>query len=287
MSELPVVPAARPIAPAKILWGVPFGRSVDPIVVKAFIRMAMGTDPADVVNLAADSGDVERLLKLVAATYAKDPDAITKDVVQSLIRLIVGGWSRTVEFVDVPYGATAAARNWMASYLKERKDATHLFMCDDDQVPPPDIIARLLRWWQEDNNKLVISAMNFRRTVPHDALVVVENPDGTGGALVPPFPESLFLLNGVCACGAMLIHREVVDRVPPPWFFVEPAADGISQTTEDYPFCRKVRRHGVGIWVDPNTVNPHLGLQLIDKTSLTTEILDMSKAQKSPAAMVQ
>jgi hypothetical protein len=284
MTEIAVATMTRPVARAKILWGTPFGRSVDPIVVKAFIRLAMGQGATMAL---ADPHVVRAFLGLLAVACQGDPKNVTDDMLLSFMQLVASANLGNVEFIDVPYMATAAAHNYMAQYLLNRSDATHLIILQDDHVCPPDIVSRLLRWWQEDNGKQVIAALTFRRPMPHDALCVVENPDGTGGTMAPPYPESLFQLNGVCGCGAILIHRGVFEVVPPPWFFVEIGPDGITQTTEDYPFCRKVRKFGVNIWVDPTCVSPHLGVQLIDKTSFKMDGIDPAMLSKTKIAMQQ
>jgi len=252
----------KSIAPAKVLVGIPLGRETPHHATKALLRFAMGQR---VDSPLPDMATVKTFIRMVAQAHATDFESITADVVEAFLQFAVGPRAGQVELIDVPYQATAAARNYMARYLTQRPDATHLLMLDDDHIHPPDIVARLLRWWQQDNNRKIVAGLVYRRVMPHDPLLCIEAADGTLSTMIPPYPATLFPIDGVVATSAMLIHRSVFEHVPPPWFYVETEADGITQNTEDYPFCRKVRKYGFNIWVDPDCRSPHLGTELVDE----------------------
>jgi hypothetical protein len=75
------------------------------------------------------------------------------------------------------------------------------------------------------------------------------------------FPEQLFEIDG-CGFGAVMMKREVFDRVPEPWFLLDWRAG------EDVAFCVAAKKHGVKIFADGRVKMQHVGeSKIIDENT--------------------
>ncbi|GAH78661.1 unnamed protein product [marine sediment metagenome] len=53
---------------------------------------------------------------------------------------------------------------------------------------------------------------------------------------------------GSTAC--LLLHREVLEAIEPPWFRLQYDEDGVCNAGEDFTFFDKVKAKGYGVYVD-------------------------------------
>lgn len=127
---------------------------------------------------------------------------------------------------------------------------THLLWLDNDHTFPPDLAVRLASYDLD-----MVSALYFGRTPPHMPVVYVIDPKPDNEYVHFPLlevPPVLFECDAV-GFGAMLMRRDVLDRVPEPWFTIDWRAG------EDIAFCVKAKKHGVHVYCDGGYKLGHLG----------------------------
>lgn len=183
----------------------------------------------------------------------------------SLVRIAQRGFP----IIDLPYARTDVARNMIAEHLLTT-DFTHVLMLDNDHDHPEDIVERLARWVILDRTRLVVSALITRRGEPYDALMFF--PDGNGGAYSPvDYPDCLLRLRneygpGWVTTSAILIAREVFERLEWPWFAYEYKTRG-QYPTEDIYFSNKCNEAGIDLWVDTTIESPHMVESFVTKAT--------------------
>lgn len=142
-----------------------------------------------------------------------------------------------------------AKRNTLVQvFLGTHCDA--LLFLDSDMTPAPDVAQRLL-----SHGKGIVGAMYFGREpgapYPHAGL---DLPDGRQQPINPG--QGLQVVDWV-GTGALLIRREVLAPMTPPWFTL-PADGAGSGRGEDLAFCRRARAAGHQVWCDTDYVVGHL-----------------------------
>lgn len=136
-----------------------------------------------------------------------------------------------------------------------------LFFLDSDVVPPRDAILRLM-----SHGKPVVSGVYCRRSPP-EGIPVMMKPVGQW---VTQLPASGLLEVHTVGAGCLLIHRSVLESLPPQrpeagkhWFdwrvdctAVMPREKCLS---EDFTFCSHARAHGFPVFVDCSIRCKHAG----------------------------
>ena len=85
-------------------------------------------------------------------------------------------------------------------------------------------------------------------------------------------PDRLMKVDGV-GTGCLLIHRDVLKAIDPPWFKFQYTHDGTIELSEDYYFCEKAKAAGFELFLDPNCVCGHAKyLDLYDMNKLMYRI---------------
>ncbi len=151
------------------------------------------------------------------------------------------------------------ARNLLAMRALEC-GAEWLFFLDSDVVPPEDAVPRLIA-----RGKPLISGIYARRSPPMSLPVMMR-----GGRWVEKYPANTLIEVDVVGAGCMLIHRSILEKLPPQrpgkhWFdwrvdmqAVLPPGECLS---EDYTFCYHVKRQlGIPTVVDTSVICRHIGL---------------------------
>lgn len=140
---------------------------------------------------------------------------------------------------------------------------TWLFFLDDDVIAPPDAIPKLMSRGQD-----IISGLYFRRAEPINMPVMLMDTKPKPSFITGFQPGSMIEADMVGA-GCLLIHRRVLERVPPPKFEWTIDYDGIhnairtdesDRASEDFTFCRKCKRLGFKIAVDTSVQCIHVGI---------------------------
>jgi hypothetical protein len=137
--------------------------------------------------------------------------------------------------------------------LASDENITHILMLDSDMTFPADT-AHWLAW---RNQPIVMGGYN-RRCVPTTPTV-----RGLDGKLLATLDSSTglepVLYGGLGCC---MVHREVFEKVPRPWFHFEWVRDpkrpgGWGQKGEDVYFFDKCRQHGYDVLLD-HDLSKHL-----------------------------
>jgi hypothetical protein len=146
--------------------------------------------------------------------------------------------------------------------------ATYLFFLDDDVVVPPDAIERLLA-----RNLDVVSGLYYRRSSPVGLPVMmleneVQTEQGTKtvAQFLVNFKVGDLVEAHLVGAGCLLIHRRVLelmsrelDKRPFRWQMEGHIPEG-HRVSEDFFFCRELRKRGIQIFVDTGIQCGHVGL---------------------------
>jgi len=129
-----------------------------------------------------------------------------------------------------------------------------LFFLDTDISCPPDIIPRLMA-----HNLPICGALYHTRAPPLEPTVWQEI--APSGKQVIPFKLGEMVKADFIGMGACLIHMSVFKNIPKPFFkwtlsFEDPENPGLG-CSEDFYFCKAVRKRGYSIFVDTSIVCRH------------------------------
>jgi len=166
--------------------------------------------------------------------------------------------------LNMPYMRTDLARN-KASMELLKTDFTHLLMLDIDHVHPTDIVQRLARWVISDPKRFqVVGGLNFRRSEPHDPCAYKMGEDNTMWTIEWEKDTELMEVDRL-GTGSILIAREVLETIPPPWF-TNDYSQGWRDAWpgEDIGFSKLCNQYGIKLWVDCTTTSPHITPALVD-----------------------
>lgn len=145
------------------------------------------------------------------------------------------------------------ARNELARQAKELKcpytdeTYTHILWLDDDMMFNPDLAIKLI-----EHDLDMVSALYFGRTkhLPVVYLNSQEPDDPYKHFPLVEVPNNLFEIDA-CGFGALMMKREVLDKVAYPWFEFDKGG-------EDIVFCVKAKKAGVKIYCDATYKLGHL-----------------------------
>jgi len=173
--------------------------------------------------------------------------------------------SQNPVFGRLPYQRTDLYRNKMAELLL-KTDMTHLLMLDLDHIHPPDIIQRLARWVLMDDDIKIVGGLNFRRGEPFEPCAFIQGDDGHVYAPAD-WGQGLVAVDYL-GTGSILISREVVEELEPPWFYNDYSKAWESNYPgEDMGFSIKARKAGFKLWLDTTTTSPHLTTSAVDEST--------------------
>jgi len=166
------------------------------------------------------------------------------------------------------------ARNAIVSAFLATTDRW-LLLVDQDAVLHPGTLLRLLSW-----DVPVVGALAFGRHQPFPPVVMrdrIRLADGrvglgvqlqemrqwlsshngllaSGAVLLEPAPTDALTRVTATGCHCMLVRRDVLERMPRPWFECEPG----EAFGEDLFFCRRLEQMGVPVYVDRSCMAGHL-----------------------------
>jgi GT2 family glycosyltransferase len=138
-------------------------------------------------------------------------------------------------------GSVALNRNGLTSIMLEQ-GLDWIFYVDDDQIFQPDTLLRLLA-----DNKPVVSGTYCAKHYPFPPHVYWQNENGD---VVPRNvkDESGLLSVGSVGAGALLVRRDVIEKMDCPWWTLGQIHK--DKWGDDVDFCRRVRLAGFEIWID-------------------------------------
>ena len=164
------------------------------------------------------------------------------------------GWP----LIKMPPGRLDVQRNQAFATLQQ-SDATHLAMLDSDMMHAADTIDRLAQHVIDDPTRHVVGGLYFNR---HRDGMAANASHMVDGEIVPltEWDQGLMEVTSL-AGGCLLIAREVVDHVPPPWYaYTYPITDDgrVGMPGTDVQFSALMRKHGVKMWLDTTLTSRHL-----------------------------
>jgi hypothetical protein len=194
--------------------------------------------------------------ELKILVHVSMPEVDITDTFRSFWAIANGGWP----LADVPPGRTDHQRNYALELLRQT-DGTHLVILDHDHFHPRDVVERLGMRVMNNPEKLVIAGLNYSRhdltpavSVMKDEMPVVFEPHRHEG-------ESLIEVYSTGAA-AMIISREVVERVSGPWFgyqyLINRENDQLMFPGTDYWFSELMRKNKIKMWCDVELTSPHI-----------------------------
>lgn len=132
-------------------------------------------------------------------------------------------------------------------FLESR--CTHLFWLDSDCIPQPGTVAKLLAY-----DMPFICAPGPQLVGGQVGPMAV---DWNGEGYVQHRP-----MEGLQRCDAtgtagMLIRRDVLEEMPPPWWVFEHDSNGLVNKGEDFLFCERLRGQGIAIWAAFDLLQRH------------------------------
>lgn len=135
-------------------------------------------------------------------------------------------------------------------------DFEWLFFLDDDVIPPPDAIYKLM-----SHKQPIVSGVYYRRNPPICPVMLRDTPNGK--EWVTEFYSPSLIEVDYVGAGCLLIHRDVLNNLPQPWF--EWRCDRVDlpqgeRMSEDFAFCVNARQKGYKINVDTSVQCRHIGL---------------------------
>lgn len=149
-----------------------------------------------------------------------------------------------------------ANRNEIVKSFLEKEDAKWLLMIDDDIVPPVDILK------MAEHDKPVVSAVcTIKKGQVPQPVVLRESGDNfeqinIKDAVNTIDDDGLLPVDGV-GTGCLLIRREVLEEMRPPWFKFEYNEYGGLKLGEDLYFSKKCNSEDVDTFVDTTQVTRH------------------------------
>jgi GT2 family glycosyltransferase len=145
-----------------------------------------------------------------------------------------------VHIVNTPLPLPHARNMQVHRFLKS--SCTHLFTLDSDCIPKPGTIQKLL-------------ARDLPVVVAPHATVVGEEVGVMALDRVPDGYRQHRPMSGFQKCDAVggsgiLVRREVLEELGPPWFMFEYDQNGLLSKGEDFYFSDRLKAAGYEIWVD-------------------------------------
>jgi hypothetical protein len=145
---------------------------------------------------------------------------------------------------------TQLVRNGSCTLAMET-GATHVLFIDDDMCVPADLVTKLLA-----HNKDIITPLFFRGGGDCAPLVFAPGENGDSEPMWDHPPRQLFVAPCGAGTGVMLIKREVLEAVEPPWFIWP----NDPERGMDLGFCARAREKGFAVWCDSSIIVPQMSL---------------------------
>jgi len=136
-----------------------------------------------------------------------------------------------------------------------------LFSLDSDVIPPRDAIPRLI-----SRNLPIVSGLYCRRSPPNSVPVAIKN-----GQWLTEYEDNSLVEVDLVGSGALLIHRSVLERLPPQrpeagkhWFDWRVDCKDVLPhdrcLSEDFTLMQHARNHGYHVMLDTSVKCKHIGL---------------------------
>lgn len=150
-------------------------------------------------------------------------------------------------------------RNSLTDIALHNEDCSHIFFIDADVVLPPYALIRMLR-----RNVDVVTGIYTMKVPPYVPLAI-QRPERPDGSRLYNYYINLnnnlmnkFFRIDAMGAGCMLIKREVLVEMGPPWFKFVHREHGMSSIGEDIFFFDRIKKHGFELWLDTTIQCDHI-----------------------------
>jgi hypothetical protein len=193
-------------------------------------------------------------MRVVICTPCKDYENPIR-FTRSLANMIAYSWKHGLKVEQ--FGMTERmvvhwAREQLAKQVRDFDDEsgkfTHILWLDDDHVFNPDLLCYLAR----NADKDVVSALYYGRTAPLPVAYVKDKDPDPYKHYPLIWPPSLLCEVDAVGFGALLMRRDVLDRIKEPYF-------RFNNSGEDIYFCVHAKQQGIKIWLDGSYQIGHIG----------------------------
>jgi len=145
-------------------------------------------------------------------------------------------------------------RNKLVDMALMDEKVTHVLFIDTDTMPPPNLLSRFLQY-----DELVMSGLYIQRMVPFRCTQFLKFSNNSFRRLrVADYPEGELVKVDSTGAGALLVKREVFERLEEPYFKFILTDGGKNYLGEDIYFCRKLAEEGIPIHVDTSIMCQHI-----------------------------
>jgi len=168
----------------------------------------------------------------------------------------------------------ADLRNRLVKDFLATNNVYALFL-DSDMIFHPELVNLMVNRAKKNNIK-ILTGLYYSKEPGDPTPLIAKHHSGTHflplidetlaffkkhpfQPLYTPAPDHDALIEiGGCGAGCLLVHREVFENVPEPWFSFE------RNCSEDYYFCLKAVEHGYKIYADMSILPDHLAIRPVN-----------------------
>ena len=206
-----------------------------------------------------EAGFIETVKEHIGGVLIAVPHTgiLRAELVAYLLNVVARNTGKLRISVDLSWGMPVDSnRNSIGKKLLET-DSEWLLTIDSDIGPPLMVLEELL-----SHDKKVVGAVcwssmggekggrweNFGIPYP---VIMSKNPEGGWNVDREAASSKERLVEcdaGSTAC--LLLHREVLEAIEPPWFRLQYDEEGLCNAGEDFTFFDKVKKKGYGVYVD-------------------------------------
>jgi predicted peroxiredoxin len=149
-------------------------------------------------------------------------------------------------------------RNNLVERALANNATTHILFVDTDMILPHDMIARFLKFMESDEVDMM-TAIYFQKNIPFRSTQFLSfTKDKFKRLRAADYDEGELVKIHSSGAGAVLIKREVFDKIEKPYFKFILSKDGTKYIGEDIYFFRKAAEAGLNLYVDTSIIAQHM-----------------------------
>lgn len=171
-------------------------------------------------------------------------------------------------------------RNVLVERALSDPATTHILFLDSDTVLPYDMIARFLKFMEMDHVHMM-SGIYYQKNIPFRTTQFMEFDEKKSTRIrVADYQEGELVKIQSAGAGALLIKREVFDRIEQPYFKFILSDTGNRYLGEDIYFFRKTEEAGLNLYVDTSIICQHMNGTTMFPAVFEQGFLEIGEASK-------